>query len=159
MNRLICLAALAAFALALAACTSVLKDDTVTLHTAVGGANINSATGLSLGYGQAQGHFVPTRSADGKSLLVAQDACGKTQQPSSYATLAGQASASATGSAVAGPQAAVAISNVSATGEAARYLALGAPGAAPTPEAITATNDCSKSIPEPASATAKTGAP
>lgn len=33
---------------------------------------------------------------------------------------------------------------VSATGEAARYLALGAPGAAPSAEAIAATDDCSK---------------
>lgn len=153
MKRIIFAGALALAALTLGACSSVLKDDTVTLHTAVGGANINSATGLSLGYGQAQGHFVPTRTSDGKGLLVAQDACGKTQQPSSYATLAGNASASATGSAAQGPQAAVAISNVSATGEAARYLALGAPGQAPAAETIAATNDCHLSVPEAASAT------
>jgi len=140
--------ALAAVALSLGACSSVLKDDAVTLHMGVGGANVNPSTGLSLGYGSTQGHFVPVRTSDGKGLLLAPDTCGKAQPTAAYATLNGTASASATGSAATGPQAAVAISNVSATGEAARYLALGAPGAAPTPEAISAANDCSKSVPK-----------
>lgn len=147
MNRLSFLALALLAGASLSACSSVLKDDTVTLHMAVGGANVNPSTGLSLGYGSTQGHFVPTRTSDGKGLLLAPDACGKAQPTATYATLNGTATASATGSAAAGPQAAVAISNVSATGEAARYLSLGAPGQAPSPEAINASNDCSKSIP------------
>jgi len=155
MKRILCAVAIGLAAASLAACTtSTLKDDTVTLHMAVGGANVNSATGLSLGYGQAKGQFVPTRSSDGKTILAGVDTCGRQQQPATYASLGGNATASAAGSAATGPQAAVAISDVSATGEAARLLALGAPGSAPTPAAITAANDCSKSIPETASATA-----
>lgn len=138
MKRILAVAAIVASALTLAACSSVLKDDTVTLHMAVGGANINPSTGLSLGYGSTQGHFVPTRTSDGKGLLLAP--CGS-QPPAAYATLNGTASASAQGTATA-PQASVAIANVSATGEAARYLTLGAPGAAPTPQAIDAANSC-----------------
>lgn len=145
MSAPVYLAILAMLAAApLGACSSVMKTDTVTLHTALGGANVNPTTGVSLGYGQTSMHAVPTVSADGKTLLAAQDACGKTQQPATYATLSGTASASAAGSAAAGPQASVAIANVSATGEAARYLALGAPGVAPSAATIAATDDCSK---------------
>lgn len=151
MKAILFVAALALAGAALSACTSsTLKDDTVTLHMAVGGANVNSATGLSLGYGQAKGQFVPTRSSDGKTILVGRDTCGREQQPATYASLGGNATASAAGSAVGGPQAAVAISDVSATGEAARLLALGAPGSAPTAAAITASNDCSKAVPQAA---------
>lgn len=134
---------------ALAACATPFKGDAVTLKLAVGGANISPSTGVTLGGGQTEGHFVPVVAPDGKTPILTKSDCGTDEPLTTYSLLNGNATASATGTNGSSPQAAVAANSVSATGRAARYLGLGA-GTAPTPDAIRESQDCSHSIPQQA---------
>ncbi len=143
--KLSLIAALAA--VALAGCADPFAGKVVTLDVAAGGANVTATSGLTLGYTQASGHFVPVLNKAGTALLTVNGPCGTQQIPATYGILAGNASASVqTSPAAAAAMAAgsgqtetvaVAANRMSSTGDAAVILAEGG-GAAPSAAVVTA---------------------
>ena len=136
--RTICL--VAAGALALSGCTSVLKNNIVTGKLAGGGVNISEAPSPAVQAGYLQSAITNTPALDSKGVPISYTVqCGVQTGITIYAPQNGNASASA--STTSGPASAVAINELTATGDAARLAALGG-GQAPSPAAITALNTC-----------------
>ena len=153
MKRILFLGAACA---ALAACSSdPLASKTVSLKFQAIGAHFSPTTGFTAGYAAITGHFVPATTPDGKQLLTVAQPCGQMDVISTFANLNSHSTASATstGSAsapgVQGPAVAAATGDESATGGAARILALGG-GAAPTPAALVAYQQACPGAPLPA---------
>ncbi|MGA0603197.1 hypothetical protein ACO2Q3_20990 [Caulobacter sp. KR2-114] len=151
--KILLISAAAGSALGLAACATPFKGDIASMDASAQGANINGGTGATAGAVTLKGHFVPALAADGKTPILGQDECGRAVPLDAYSILHGSATASATGTGGASPQIAVAANTMSAAGASARYAALGG-GAAPTADVVAASKDCSKAVPETASATA-----
>ena len=147
MRMLLLAGAAVALAAGLAACkTDPLAEKFVSLKFQSAGANFSPTTGFTAGYLAMTGHFTPTRTPDGKTLLTVDQPCHQTDVIATFSNLNAKASASAssTGSATApgvvSPSVAWASGDEAATGAAARVLALGG-GLAPTPEALKAYQD------------------
>ena len=135
--------------LALAGCTSVVKNNVLMAHALAGGLHAASVPSpdLAAGYGQTDVHSVPLFDSKGNPLKYV-GRCGTQNGPHTYALLSGNASA--TVSQANGVGSAIAANRLSATGDTADLVALGG-GQAPSPAAITALNDCSKAgAPAPA---------
>ena len=138
------IALLSAAALALTACASdPLASKFVSVKVQAAGANFSPTTGFTAGYAATTGHFSPVTTPDGKSLLTVQQPCGQSDVVATLSNLNSKATASAnstgvpTAPGVNNPSVAWASGDQSASGAAARILALGG-GVAPTPEALAA---------------------
>lgn len=144
MTRLILAFSLLAM---LAACGSdPLKEKFVSMKLQATGAHFSPTTGFTVGYASTTGHFTPTVTPDGKSLLTVSQPCGQADVIATYSNLNAKATASASNTGAVGapgvnaPQVAWASGDTAATGAAARIIALGG-GVAPTPEALKAYQD------------------
>ena len=148
MKRLFLLAATCAAALSLGACANPWANQFVSAKLQTAGANFSPTTGATFGYAALTGHFVPTTAVNGSvtSLLTVAQPCGQADVIATYSNLSAKASASATSTGVAAapgvqaPTVAWASGDTSASGAAARIIALGG-GLAPTPEALKAYQD------------------
>lgn len=141
--RTICL--IAAAGLALAGCSSVAKNNVLSGTLTGGGVSITAAPTPGLQAGYMQSKFTSHPVMDGKGApFVYKVQCGVESNLSVYDIHNGNASASAATNS--GPASSIAVNQATITGDAARLAALGG-GQAPSPAAINALNDCSRSIP------------
>ena len=131
-------------AVALTACAhDPLAPKFVSMKVQAAGANFSPTTGATFGYAATTGHFTPTTTPDGKTLLTVAQPCDQLDVIATYSNLNSKASAQATSTGVpsapgvAAPIVAWASGDTAATGAAARLLALGG-GQAPSAAALTA---------------------
>lgn len=154
MNRTLVLVALSAAALSLCACKTT--GDIITVKDTTGGVHINApAQQLDAGYNQGKVALIPA--VDGKGVAISQASpCNVQTGLSVYDIQNGSASASINTTAN-GASTSIAINEATIGGYAAILAAAGG-GQAPSPAAITAMNDCSKSIPQQSAGSAAAAA-